>query len=323
MRTISLILASLLVWCGHAAAEPVVVGYTAVSSLMLPYWIGKEAGFYHQEGLDERLVYIPSSSTMAQAMLAGNVAVSSVNSQVVVETALQGGNLVAIGSVINVAAFYIMAPPEIKSVQDLKGKPVGVTRFGASTDFGIRQLLKKNGLEPVKDVPILQIGGMPELAAALSKRTIYAAAMSYPMGYVAEQAGVRVLANLAKEDIPFMHVGIVTTRPFLRERREQVKAFLRAYGRSVHFMHTRKEDAKKVLSRYARIDDPGMLEGSMKYAYDFVEKIPTVKGPAFQNTLDEVGKRNPKAAQAKPEQFYDNSLVQELVNEGFFKELWK
>jgi len=294
-----------------------------VSSLLLPYWVGKEAGFYNQEKLDERLVYIPSSSTMAQAMLAGNVAISSANSQVVVEVGLQGGDLVAMGSVINVAAFYVMAPPEIRSVADLKGKPVGVTRFGASTDFGIRQLLQKHGLEPVKDVPILQIGGMPELAAALSKRTIYGAAMSYPMGYVAEQAGVRVLANLAKEDIPFMHVGIVTTRLFFRERRQQAKAFLRAYGRSVHFMHTRKEEAKKVLSRYARIDDPGMLEGSMKYAYDFIEKIPAVKGPAFQNTLDEVGKRNPKAAQAKPEQFYDNSLVQELVNEGFFKELWK
>ncbi len=316
-------LAMLIFSSSIVSAQQLVIGYSAVSSLMLPYWIGKEAGFYRQEGLDERLVYIASSSTMAQAMLAGNVGISSANSQVVVETGLQGGDLVAIGAVVNVAAFYVMAPPEIKSVWDLKGKPVGVTRFGASTDFGIRQLLRKNGLEPVKDVPILQIGGMPELAAALSKRTIYGAAMSYPMGYVAEQAGVRVLANLAKEDIPFMHVGIVASRPFFREKKQQAKAFLRAYGRSVHFMHTRNEEAKKILSRYARITDPGMLEGSMKYAYDFVEKIPTVKSAAFQNTLDEVEKRNPRAAQAKPEQFYDNSLVQELVNEGFFKELWK
>jgi ABC-type nitrate/sulfonate/bicarbonate transport system substrate-binding protein len=215
-----------------------------------------------------------------------------------------------------------MAPPEIKSVGDLRGKPVGVSRFGASTDFGMRMLLKKYNLEPVSDVPIMQIGGMPELAAALSKKAIFAAPMSYPMGYVAQQAGMKVIANLAKENIPFVHVGLTTTRRFLRNNRSQAKAFLKAYGKAVHFMHTRKEDFKKILARYTKIKDPGMLEGSVQYAYDFVEKVPSVKREAFQVTLDEIGKKNPKAKQARPEQFYDNSLVQELIDEGFFKRLW-
>jgi hypothetical protein len=87
-------------------------------------------------------------------------------------------------------------------------------------------------------------------------------------------------------------------------------------------MHTRKEDYKKILARYTKIKDPGMLDGSVQYAYDFVEKIPLVKREAFQVTLDEIGKKNPKAKQARPEAFYDNSLVQELVKEGFFKRLW-
>ena len=123
------------------------------------------------------------------------------------------------GAVINEVAFYVMAPPEIKSVRDLKGKPVGVTRFGASTDFAIRKLLEKYGLQPIRDVPIIQIGGLPEIAAALAKRSIYAAPMSYPLAYVAEQSGMKILANLAKEDIPFMHVGITTSRRFMKERR--------------------------------------------------------------------------------------------------------
>jgi NitT/TauT family transport system substrate-binding protein len=259
---------------------------------------------------------------MAQAMLAGEVAISTANSQVVADIGLQGGDLVAMGAIINVAAFYVMAPPEIKSIEDLRGKPVGVTRFGASTDFGMRKLLVKYGLDPGRDVPILQIGGMPELAAALSKRAIYAAPMSFPMGYLAQQAGIRILYNLAKEDIPFMHVGITTSRRLMKERRAQAKAFLRAYGRAVHFMHTRKEEAKKIISQYTKIKDPGMLEGSMHYAYDFVEKVPLVKHQAFQVTLDEIAKKNPKAKQVKAEQFYDNSLVQELIDEGFFASLW-
>jgi ABC-type nitrate/sulfonate/bicarbonate transport system substrate-binding protein len=305
-----------------ARAQRLVIGWSAVSALNSPFWVVKEAGFLKQEGLDADLIYIPSSTTMAQSMLAGEVAISTANSQVVADVGLQGGDLLAMGAVINVVAFYVMAVPEIKRIEDLKGRPVGVTRFGASTDFGVRMLLSKYGLEGGRDVPILQIGGMPEIAGALSKRAIYAAPMSYPMAYVAQQAGVRMLANLAKEDIPFMHVGITTSRKFLRERRGQAKAFLRAYGRAVHFMHTRKEETKAIFARYTKITDPGMLEGSLQYAYDFVEKVPLVKPKAFAVTLEQIGKKNPRALQAKPEQFFDNSLVQELIHEGFFASLW-
>jgi len=146
--------------------------------------------------------------------------------------------------------------------------------------------------------------------------------MSFPMGLVAQQAGMKILANLAKEDIPFVHLGLTTTRRFMKERRAQAKSFIRAYGRAVHFMHSRKEESKAIVARYGKISDPVMLEGTMQYGYDFVEKIPLVKREAFQATLDEIGRKNPKAKQARPEQFYDNSLVQELIKEGFFTSLW-
>lgn len=317
-----LALAGILTSPPSVFAQRTVVAWTAVSALNSPYWIMKEAGFLKQEGLDVDLVYIPSSATVAQAMLAGEVAISAANSQVVADSGLQGGDLLSMGAIINVVAFYVMAVPEIKRIEDLKGKPVGVTRFGASTDFGLRMLLSKYGLVAGRDVPVLQIGGMPEIASALSKRSIYAAPMSYPMAYVAEQAGVKMLANLAKEDIPFMHVGVTTTRKFLRENRSRAKAFLRAYGRAVHFMHTNKEETKAIFGRYTKVTDPGMLEGSLQYAYDFVEKVPLVKPKAFQVTLEQIALKNPKAKQAKPEDFFDNSLVQELVKEGFFTSVW-
>ena len=304
------------------SAQKLVVGYSGVTAIQAPFWIMKDAGYLKQEGLDSNLIYIAASSTMAQAMMAGEVAISTANSQAVVDTGLQGGDLVAVGAFVNFVALYVIAAPEIKSVQDLRGKPVGVTRFGATTDFAMQMFLKKYGLEPVRDVPIIQIGGVPELAAALSKRSIYAAAMSYPMGLVAQQAGMKMLANLAKEEIPFVHQGLTTTGKFLRERRPHAKAFVRAYGRAVHFMHNRKEESKAILSRYTKVTDPAMLEGTMQYAYDFVEKVPLVKREAFQVTLDESAKKNPKAKLAKAEQFYDNSLVEELIKEGFFVSLW-
>ena len=198
-KIVVLFLAQLCGWTIEARAQKMVVGYSAVSTLMAPYWVMKEAGLFEQEGLETELIYIPSSSTIAQAMLAGNVAISSANSQVVVDSGLGGGDLLAIGSVVNVAAFYVMASPEIKRVEDLRGKRVGVTRFGASTDFGVRKLLVKYGLDFNRDVTIVQIGGMPELAAALSKRLIYAAPMSFPTGYMAQQAGIAILFTWQKK----------------------------------------------------------------------------------------------------------------------------
>jgi NitT/TauT family transport system substrate-binding protein len=281
-----------------------------------------DADLLKQEGLDMELVYIASSPTVARATLAGDIVLSGANSQVIVDAGLNGADLVAMGAITNVVAFYVMAAPEIKTVTDLKGKVVGVTRFGASTDFGMRMLLSKYGLEPSKEVPMIQIGGMPELAAALSKKTVFAAPMSQPMVYLAQQAGMRMIANLAKEEIPFMHIGLTTSKKWIREHRPQAKAFIRAYGRAIYFMHTHKEETRKIFAKYTKINDPGMLDGSIQYGYDFMEKVPLVKTAAFQVTLDQIAKTNPKAKQAKPEQFFDNSLVQELIDEGFFAKLW-
>lgn len=305
-----------------AHAEPLVVGYSAVSSVFLPFWIGKEVGFYKKEGLDAQLVYIASSTTMAQAMFARQVAISSVNSGSVVTSTLQGGDLVLMGAVMNVAGFYIMTRPEVANVQDLRGKRIGVTRLGSSSDFAVREYLQKNKLNPSRDVSIVQIGGMLELAAALNNGSISAAPLSAPSSYIAEQRGNRVIANLANEAIYFVIAGLTTTRRYLREQRGEAKAYLRAFGRATHFMFQHKDEAKKLLTKYAKIDDAGMLEGSMKYAYDFTEKIPLVKREGVQVVLDQEAAKNPQAKDFTAERFYDNSLVQELINEGFYKSLW-
>ncbi|MBM4260049.1 MAG: ABC transporter substrate-binding protein [Deltaproteobacteria bacterium] len=316
---------TLLCWLALAEtvrAQPVVFGYSSITSVFLPLWIGKEAGLYKKDGIDVQLVYIPTSSTMGQAMFAREVHISTVNSTTVVQSGLQGGDLVLMGALINTTAFYIMARPEVATVQDLKGKRVGVTRLGSSSDFAMREYLQKNKLQPGRDVNILQIGGMPELAAALNSNAISAAPISSPMSYVAEQRGNKILANLANEGIYFVIAGISTSRRFMRERRADAKAFLRGYGRSVHYMYQHKEESKKILRKYVKIDDPGALEGSVQYAYDFTEKIPLVKREGVQVVLDQEAPKNPQAKSSSAEQFYDNSLVQELINEGFYRSLW-
>jgi NitT/TauT family transport system substrate-binding protein len=315
-------LALFVLSAGPVSAQKLVIAWTAVSAFNSPFWIMNDAGFYKEEGLDVDTMYIPSSPIAAKATLAGDVVISAQNSQVIADSGLQGSDLVAIGATVNIVPFYVMAQPEIKNVDDLKGKTIGITRFGAATDFGMRRFLAKYGLEAHKDVAFVQIGGMPEVAAALSKKIIAAAPMSYPMVYIVEQAGAKMLANLAKDEIPFGHLTLTTTKKFVKEKRPQAKAFLRAYGKAMHFIFTRPAETKAIFAKYTKIKDDRILDGSIKYGYEFMEKVPFMKAAGFQVTLDEIARTNPKAKLAKPQQFFDNSLVQELVDEGFFVKLW-
>jgi NitT/TauT family transport system substrate-binding protein len=231
--------AALVLFPAFAQAQKFVVAWSAVSALNSPFWVMNDAGFWKQEGLDIQLVYIASSPTVARATLAGEIVLSGANSQGLSTSARRRRSAARARS--QRGGLYVMAAPEIKTVNDLKGKVVGVTRFGASTDFGMRMLLSKYGLEPAKDVPFIQIGGMPELAAALSKKTVFAAPMSQPMVYLAQQAGMRMIANLAKEDIPFMHIGLTTSENGSRVS-PQAKAFVRLY-RAMHHAHAQRGHA--------------------------------------------------------------------------------
>ena len=317
------VFATAFVFAPAALAQKLVIAWTAVSAFNSPFWIMSDGGLYKEEGLDVDTIYIPSSPIAAKATLAGEIVISAQNSQVIADSGLQGADLVAIGAAVNIVPFYIMAAPEINSVSDLKGKTIGVSRFGAATDFGMRIFLAKHGLAAHRDVAFVQIGGMPEIAAALSKKIIAAAPMSYPMVYVAEQGGAKVLANLAKDEIPFVHLTLTTTKRFLKDKRPLAKAFLRAYGKAMHFLYNRQAESLAIFAKYTKIKDQKILEGSLKYGYEFMEKVPFVKRAGFQVTLDEIARTNPKAKQAKPEQFYNNSIVQELVDEGFFAKLWE
>ena len=156
------------------------VNYPAISGVIAGLWVAAEANYFDKYGLDAKLIYIPTALQATRVIMSGDSPIGLSGGTPVVNAALSGAERVMIGGVANLPAFYIMALPEIKSVADLRGKTLGVTRFGSSTDFALRYLLQKQGMNPDKDVNILQMGGMPELAAALSKRLIAAAPLSAP-----------------------------------------------------------------------------------------------------------------------------------------------
>ena len=322
MKVFNIVLFVLWFAVGVAWGQPqtkINVTYAAITGLQAPLWVAAEGKIFQKYGLDVTLVYIPSAPQVVRVMLAGDSQISFNGGAPVVNADLSGADLVFVGGAANVPAFYLMALPEIGRVEDLRRKTVGVTRFGSSTDFTMRHILKTHGLEPDKDVTILQIGGMPELATALAKHLIVAAPFSSPTNLRAKKIGARVLIDVAKAGFPFPHSGIVTTRSFLTANRDATLRFLKAYSEGIQQTITDKPFAKKVIRKYTRDTDDEILDETYQYALDYVVRPPYPTREGIIETLRETN--HPKAKGANPDDFVDSSLVKSLEDTGFFQQI--
>jgi ABC-type nitrate/sulfonate/bicarbonate transport system substrate-binding protein len=324
VKRITVFVAVLLLWSivsttpATRASEKLTVIYSAISSLFLALWDAQEAHLFEKQGLDVKLVYIQSAPVVLQSMMSGEAPIAFAGGKPVVDSGLEGGETIFIGGVASVPAFYFMAVPAIKQISDLRGKPVGANRLGGASDFAIRLILKKNNLEPGRDVPVLQLaGGMPALAAALSKQSIYAATLSTPFNLTAEKYGAKVLLDMAKSGIHFPHSTIISMRGYVKSHRSTVKSFLTAYAGGLKRMVADRSFSYGVIRKYMRVEKPELLEATYRYSLDFIERVPYVTKPGIAELLRQ--SPNPKARFFKPEDFCDESIVRELEQQGLFR----
>ena len=298
------------------------IAYVAVSGTQAGLWVAKEAGLFRKHGLETKLVYIAGGSRVIQSMLGGDIQIAAAAPSSAVDATLSGADLLTVAGMVNIAAFYLVVRPEIKSIQDLRGRPVGITRYGASTDFTLRHLLRKSGLEPDKDVPVLQLGGQIELAAALESGRIVGAITAPPAMVKMEHSGGKVLIAPRSIGLRFPHVGIVARESYLQNNRDTVKRFLQAYSEGVALLIRDKEAAKNFLQPYMGSADREMFESTWKYATDTLERIPHPDPEGIKVVLQDRARTRPEVAKLSPEQFIDNSVIQELEREGFYKKLF-
>lgn len=303
-------------------APPIHVAYVAISGTQAAVWAAQEAGLFRKHGVESSLIYIAGAAQVIQTMLSGEVQIAVAAPSGVVNVVLGGADLVTVAGMVNIPAFYLAVRPEINSIQDLKGRPVGVTRFGSSTDFTMRFLLRRAGLEPQKDVPILQMGGQPEMAAGMESKRIFGATAVPPALVRMQKAGAKILIAPKSIGFRFPHVGVVVRRSFLAGNRDTVKNFIRGYGEGIAMLTRDKEASKKAIARYVRSEDPEVLEATYQYAIDTLERIPYPDPEGFKVVLDELARSRPEAAKARPDQFIDQSVIRELETEGFFKKIY-
>ena len=299
------------------------VAYPTTVGSMAVLWMTKEAKLFEKYGLDVELIYIAGSSRIVQSMLAKDIPISEIAIPAVIQADLAGADLVMLAGPNNKPGQKIMVKPEIKRREDLKGKKIGITRFGTSDDFLLRYVLGQWNLQPERDVALIQMGGSPEILAGLASRAVDGGMLSSPLHLQAGKFGYRLLADLSAIGVDYQGAGVVTTRSYMREAPDIVRRYLRADGEGQHRFKTDKNFAMKVISKYSRTVDKEALEETYQhYAVKVMPRIPypTIKG--IQMVLDEIGARTPKARSLSAESFIDVSYLKELEQGGFFKKLY-
>jgi NitT/TauT family transport system substrate-binding protein len=305
---------------GQAQLTKLRAAYSAESSWSLATWMALDGGLYKKYGLDVDLVLIRSASTITSALIAGEAPMIQLGGNGTIQAGLQGADTVNILTLVPIIPQSLVVTADIKSADDLRGKRVGVSRFGALSDLVIRRYLRKLGLDPAKDVTIVQIGGIPELVTAMKAGAISGGSLSPPALTVAKKAGFRELSDFESLDYKYPAVTIASTRSFIQRSRPTALNFIRGEIEGIHAIRTQKNFAINVLKKYMRINDPDILEDGYRYAVKFFQQRPYPTLDEARAVLEEY-KSMPQAANAKPEQFIDLSLLQELEKEKFFDRL--
>jgi ABC-type nitrate/sulfonate/bicarbonate transport system substrate-binding protein len=303
------------------AAERVRIAYSSISGAMGPLWVAHDLGLFSRQGLDVQLLYIGGGSVVTQALIGGDVQFVRLGASAVMQASLRGADLKMIGNTINRLVFSLMAKPEIKSPEDLKGKKIGLTRLGGSTDFALDLALKKWNLRRGPDVAVLQTGGMPQLLGAITAGSVDAGVISPPTNLTAAKMGLKELVDFGDLPIQYPNSPLATTQAFLDKNRDVALRVARAYAEGIHRVKTDREATLKIYAKYTKVQDADILAELYRiYGVKHLERIPYVKPEAVEEVLRSEVKTS---AAAKAADFIDNSLVADLEREGLFRKLYK
>jgi sulfonate transport system substrate-binding protein len=308
----------------RAGSEKLRVVYSAIGSSQSPLWITHEAQIFRKYGLDVDLLYVGGGSRAAQVILSGEVPVAMFNGGSVISADLSGADLVNIASGMNVLPFFLVVGPGVKQVEELKGKKVAVTRIGSSTDFALCFAAEKWPVKPDRDFTVLQLGGQPEMMAALKSGAVQGAMLNAEFTILARRENYRELADVGSMGLKFPGSGLNTGRSFIRNRRETVLRLLRAYTDAIHYGRTQKSFSINVLGKYLKNQDKPFLEAVYDlYIGNYIPKIPYPSVEAMKQAMNDIAEKDPRGRGLRPEQFIDASLMQELEKSGFTRQLWR
>ena len=304
------------------AQEKIRVGQGSISLQSGLMHIGKDRGLFAKYGLTTETIYIPGGSTNVQVLVSGNLDLSQLSGAPGVAANLEGADIVYFAGLLDKLNYQLITRPEIKGVEQLKGKKFGVSRFGSSADFGMRAMLKRVGVDPVKDATILQIGDEPARIAAIKSGNIDGTVANAPFGIEAERLKLNVVADSVKMDIPFFNTGLLGSKRFLDKQEARVMNFLRGYLEAIKIMKTEREYSIKALGQFTRVQNLKAVQEGYDYFVKQLEPVPYPSVVAMQAVVDQIAETNPKAKSVDAKNYVNDRYLKRLEEEGFVKKIW-
>ena len=308
----------------HAAEglQKLRVAYAAITAAFSIPWIAKEAGLYQRHGLDVELIYIASGPRAIQTLVGGGIDIVAFGGAAVIDARLAGADTVYVAIPVKRLIFFTVVAPQIKTVEDLRGKVVGATRIGTLTDYFTRVYLRQSGLVPDRDVTIRGTGGLPETLAALKAGQIQAGTFGFPAVLHAQAAGFRVLVDYTTLGYRYPLSTVAVTQSMIRSRESPVRRFLAAYVEGIHRFRTDPAFAMNVIGKYTQTTDRKMLEETYKVYAPAFERAPYPEPEDLKLAIDQVSELNPRARGADPRDFVDPRFIREIEASGLINRLY-
>ena len=303
-------------------ADNLKVGYGAFSMGYALIWVTKEGRLFDKNGLDVDVLYL-ESNLVRTALISGDVPIGAMSGAAMAAPKLQGADLVVILGFQNFLPFRLVVRPDIKSAADLKGKRVGVAGFGLLAERAARLVIAKLGLNPDKDVTLLQTGGESTRLAALINGSIDATVLNPPIHKRAVEAGMRVIANMAEMEIPFQNSALVTSQRFIANNPDVMRRLVKSFVEGIHLIKTNPELTKRAIGKYMRMKDQKELDESYEILDSLTQRKPYPTLDGFKNIISELSSKIPAAKTAEPKDFVDVRFLQELDRSGYIDGLYR
>lgn len=307
-----------------SAQERLKIAYSSADASNAVWFIALDGGMYRKYGLDVELIFIQSSTMSVSTLVSGDIQVANSSGGAVASAVVGGANLVMSACYINTLPYELIVQESVKSAEDLKGKSVGISRVGSASDVAARALIKGLGLEPVKDVPIIQVGGPSERAAAFKSGRIVG--FPSPPGTIHLAKGMphRIMISTAdfQKRFDFPYICSTTTKAFLASNRETIRKLTMALIEATHFLKTRKQETMKLIAKYTRQNNPQFLESSWAANVKLHDRVPLVTREGTEVQIKEALARKP-GANLRVDDIVDDSIVRELEKSGFIDKISK
>jgi NitT/TauT family transport system substrate-binding protein len=320
----SLLVAYLALLEGASGQEKVRLAHSALEAANAVWYLAQDRGFYKKHGLNVELLFIPSTTTSVSSLVAGDVNLANASGGGVASAAVAGADIVLVSCYLNSLPYELVVQESIKSAEELKGKNIGISRLGSASDVAARALIRGLGMEPEKQVLIMQVGGPAERAAAF--RTGRIAGFPSPPGVIHLTQGIPFKILISTADFPkrfdFPYICAATTRAYLSRHKDTVKKMLMAHVEAVHFFKNNKQESKRIVSKYSRINNEAYLEAAYTATAKLFDRVPLVTRPGLEVQIKEAVARKP-GVQLRFEDLVDESLVRELDKSGFIDKVYR